>query len=294
MSDVWGTQAQQREQLCSGEGTRWLDSVDVLQDYVFPQFGRRDWYQYVADHWCREPRALGLSLCCGDGGVERNLLRFGICVSCEGIDISEEAVRLCQEKAAAEGLANRLSYWAADIEAANLGRGRYDAVIAWMALHHVRRLRRVFEKVRRALKPDGIFIVNEYVGPVRFQLPRKQVELINSLLANVPEDLRREAGGDIKQRFLRPRLADIVDRDPSEAVHSDRIVPLLRRSFTVVDCVEYGGTVLNWLLDSIVQNFQLEDPAHRAVLERLYEAERSALASGEFSSDFTFVVARPR
>ena len=264
----------------------------MLWGYVFPQFGGMDWYHYVAQRHCHQPRGMGLSLCCGDGHVERDFLRYGLCQAAEGMDASADAIEVCQREAEAAGLSDRLGYRVADAERARLRAGSYDVVVAWMALHHLRRLDHVFGEVRRALKPGGIFIANEYVGPARFQVPPRQVAVINAVLQGLPEDLRRLRAGGIKERFDPPTLAEIIGHDPSEAVCSHRILPLLRRHFVVVECIEYGGTVLNWVLSGIIQNFRPDDPEHREWLDRLYAAEREMLESGEFASDFAFVIGR--
>jgi ubiquinone/menaquinone biosynthesis C-methylase UbiE len=295
VDSVWSEAAEQRERIHKGEATLWLDSPQVLRSYVFPQFEGKHWYQYVADRYCLQPRERGLSLCCGDGEVERNLLRFGICQRCEGLDVSVHALQIARRKADEAGSTHRLSYRVADIERARLTPESYDVIVAWMALHHLRNLRHVFREVRRALRPDGIFIVNEYVGPARFQVPDERVPLVNSLLASLPDELRRKPGGaGIKESFARPRLSEIIRHDPSEAVSSPRILPELRRRFVIAEEIGYGGTILQWLLDGIVQNFRDDDPEHRAHLERLCAAERELLRSGAFPSDFAFVVAQRR
>ena len=289
VAGVWGGDARERAARTPRD---WLDSQEVLWRYVFPQFGGDDWYQYVKHRYCAEPRALGLSLCCGDGHIERDFIKRGLCAQAEGVDVAPEAVAVCRREAEAAGLSDRLSYRVADVERARLPADRYDIVVAWMALHHVRRLGHVFREVRRALRPGGIFVVNEYVGPSRFQVPVPRVEFINSLLRELPGELRRTQGGWVKERFERPLLWEIVNHDPSEAVRSDRILPLLRRHFALAECIGYGGTVLYWLLQGIVHNFDPDDPEHRAHLDRLYAAEREALASGRLQSDFAFAVAR--
>ena len=294
VSDVWGESAAGLDAGVEWRTKGWLGVDDVLWRYVFPQFGGKDWYRYLAERYCPQPRPLALSLCSGFGHIERDFVKHGICVSAEGVDVSPEAVEVSRRAAEAAGLSDRLSYRVADIERAHLEAGKYDIIVAWMALHHLRRLKHVFRQVRRALKPDGILILNEYVGPARFQLPDPQVALINLALSPVPEGLRRLPDGRCKDRFDRPLLRDIISRDPSEAVRSDRILPCLRRHLVILEHIQYGGTILDSVLQGISQNFDSGNPDHRAVLDRLYAAEREALAGGEFPSDFAFAVARQR
>ena len=294
VSTVWGQSAAGLDAGVEWQSKGWLGIDDVLWRCVFPRFGGKDWYHYLAERYCPEPRPLALSLCSGFGHIERDFLKHGICLSAEGIDVSPEAIDVSRRAAEAAGLSDRLTYRVADIERAHLEAGKYDIIVAWMALHHLRRLKHVFREVRRALKPDGIFVLNEYVGPARFQLPDRQVDLVNSALAELPDTLRRRPDGSLKDRFVRASLREIIGHDPSEAVRSHRILPLLRRHFPSLECIEYGGTILNWLLIGISQNFDSGNPDHQAVLDRLYTAEREALAGGAFSSDFAFVVARQR
>jgi hypothetical protein len=81
--------------------------------------------------------------------------------------------------------------------------------------------------------------------------------------------------------------------DPTEAVRSADIVPLLRTHFDLVERVDYGGTLLNLVLEEITGNFA-GTPEDLAVLEPLFEAERDCLRRGVLPSDFAVLVARKK
>ncbi len=292
VSDVWGKDAVALDTKADWRAKGWLGIEDILWGYVFPKFDGKDWYQYLASHYCKPPRALALSLCCGSGEVERNFLRLHLCNAAEGTDISPQAIKVCRRSAESAGLLDRLTYHVSDVEHAQLDPAKYDLIIAWMAFHHLRRLDHVFREVKRALKPNGIFILNEYVGPARFQVHDQQVALVNTALLQIPEELRRLPDGRYKDSFSRPSLREIINHDPSEAIRSHRILPLLKRHLEIVECIEYGGCLLNWLMQGISQNFDPGNPEHKAVLTRLFEIEREALQNGGFTSDFAFVIAR--
>jgi ubiquinone/menaquinone biosynthesis C-methylase UbiE len=276
----------------AGERARaWLSCDQVLEEYVYPQLGGVSWYGYLRRFRGPQPFDLSLTLCCGEGAAERNLIRHNLCRACEGIDISPQAVAHSREAARQAGLTN-VTYRIADVERITLDPERYDLVLGWMGLHHLTRLRRVFGQVRRALRPEGVFVVNEYVGPARFQVPRAQVDLINSWLRQLPVDLRRTPSGTVRDTFVPPTVAEVVARDPSEAVSSDQILPELERQFVIAERVDYGGVLLHWLLADLTQNFDRANTEHCAWLQRLYEAEREALKSGAFPSDFTYLIVR--
>ena len=82
--------------------------------------------------------------------------------------------------------------------------------------------------------------------------------------------------------------------DPSEAVESARIKPLLRAMFDVLEVREYGGTVISLALSEIAHNFVEGGEESMKALAMCFDAEDVLLASGELSSDFALIVCRRR
>ena len=81
--------------------------------------------------------------------------------------------------------------------------------------------------------------------------------------------------------------------DPSEAVRSRDILPLLRAHFPNVRVIETGGTILYPLLQQIAFNFEI-DPIGPPVLNLLIWLETALIKTGLLPSDFVFcVAARP-
>ena len=295
VSQHWGEAVIQGGDDTRGQLKGWLDCEDVLWRYVFPRLGGDDWYRHIAERYCPEPRDLALSLCCGDGHVERDFVNYGLCRNARGIDLSPQAIEACRRLTTETNLENHLSYEVGDVERCTLPQETYDLVIGWMALHHLRRLGHVFRQIQRTLKPGGLLIANEYVGPPHFQLRPEQVELADELLTTIPSELRRlGSGGPLKERCRPAGLVEMLRTDPSEGARSHQILPTLRKYLEVVEQIDYGGCVLMILLSGIAQNFDASKEDDRNLLDRLYAAEREAIESGRLSSDFTFLVARPR
>jgi len=293
VAQVWGEAFSRGRGAEAAASLGWLCWVPVLERYVFPQLGGRDWYSFARERCSGRPLELGLSLCCGDGLTERYLLQSGVCRAWEGIDISPAAIASCRQAAEAAGMST-LRYRVGDLERMKLPRHGYDVVVGWMGLHHLRNLPRVFREVKRTLRPEGVFIVNEYVGPPRFQILPRQVELTNECLGLLPEDLRRRPSGEVIREFVPASAEQVAAFDPSEAVSSHQIMPLLEREFTIVERVDYGGAILHWALHETMRNFRPDDAEHMAWLERLFDFERQAMARGEIGSDFSYVIARKR
>lgn len=147
-----------------------------------------------------------LSLCCGFGEVERILARLGAFEHCLGVDLAAEALDAARRKAAQEGLEDRLTYEQRNIDEIRLQQGGYDLVWANGALHHLNALEHVISQVYISLRPGGVFVVNEYVGPKRQQLSPRRKEIVNSVIHLIPPRLReRSEDNFVPPAFRRPR-----------------------------------------------------------------------------------------
>jgi SAM-dependent methyltransferase len=130
-----------------------------------------------------------LSLCCGFGLKDRRLARLGMFKHCTALDISEGAIREAKIAAALEGI-NNIDYMAADLDTTDLGDEKYDLVYASGALHHLSQLEHVIGQIHRCLKPGGILLSDEYVGPAYNAFSDRHRELINAAIHLLPARLR--------------------------------------------------------------------------------------------------------
>ena len=73
-----------------------------------------------------------------------------------GIDLSEKMI----ETAKSRNGDSRIEYRVCGIEEYEYPENRWDCVISNLALHYIRDIEWVFQKVNRTLKPHGVFILN--------------------------------------------------------------------------------------------------------------------------------------
>jgi SAM-dependent methyltransferase len=220
-----------------------------------------------------------LSIGCGTGTLERDLIRRGICERVDAFDGAVASLAIAREEAVREGMADHLRYFAADFNRPALPRGVYDAVFFHQSLHHVARLERLLREVLFTLKPDGLLYLDEYVGPSRNwwtdERYVRQREIFRDL---VPEDAR----------WVKELPFPIVHEDPSEAVQSGAILPRIGVGFETVAQRGYGGNVLSIMCQAVRW-----DRAPDGLLERLIEAESKVLATGA-PHYYTLLLARPK
>jgi hypothetical protein len=104
---------------------------------------------------------------------------------------------------------------------------------------------------------SGIFVLEEYVGPVRFQFPPKQQALMADFLSRVV--CKYKNFSDVLKQiplwrdgvFYPPDAATIAKDDPSETVRGNEINSVLQQYFTMVEDVPLGRTFSQWIFHNI-------------------------------------------
>ena len=225
-----------------------------------------------------------LSLGSGSGELERGMTQYVTLKSHLGIEISAELVKVASERAAAFP---HIRYRQQDLNTCRLEDGGYDLVIAHQSLHHVLNLEGLFERVKQSMKPHGVFIFDEYIGPRRFQWSDRQLSCINGIIRVLPPTLNKDVQtGKLRDSVTRCTPKQVAQVDPSEAIRSDEIVALARRNFRVAEYRPYGGTILHTLMHMTAGNFLKEEA--KPWLELLFELEDLLLP--ELGSDFASMI----
>jgi SAM-dependent methyltransferase len=221
-----------------------------------------------------------LSLGCGDGPLERDLVAKGLCSSILGIDISADALEIARSKADARGLSG-IEYRQGDLNSLVLPSRAYDAAFFHQALHHVENLDACLSATAAALKPGGLLYLDEYVGPSRGEWRRARLADADRFFVSLPAAVRgrRHIGAPIDRR------------DPTEAVRSSEILPAVARYFRVEERRDYGGNFLA-VIHPHLRLDRLSPAARDEVLESIIQAEKEHLRSG-VASYHTVLVAAP-
>ncbi len=103
---------------------------------------------------------------------------------------------------------------------------------------------------------------------------------------------RRSGRTTIRQGVDLPTAQSVAAIDPSEAIRSADIVPVLTRYFDIVEFRPMGGSILQFLLADIAGNFK--DEEGQQLLQMLFAIEDTLMATGDLGSDFAYIVASPK
>ena len=227
---------------------------------------------------------------CGTGVWEIDWARLGVFENITGIDISPEQIDRASQLTKDTGLDDVLSYRVGDARQVLREEGQVGVVLMLQALHHFRHVEQTMGLIARALRPGGLLIFDDYVGPSKYQWTKAQMQAANALLAELPAERRVQNDGRIKQRVLRPSLLSMRLDDPAEAAESAALMPALRRHFTIEEEHSYGS-VLHLALQDVAHNFLGDGPATAEVVEQCIAAEEQALA--RLGPNFVLAVCRP-
>jgi ubiquinone/menaquinone biosynthesis C-methylase UbiE len=273
----------------------WLDSPIVLEEYVQPLISglpKVHWLTGAVERLRIPPGGRWLSIGCGGASAEIEAARSGFFSEMTAFDVSSGSLEKAREAARRARVSN-IEFSVADLDNLRLPREHYDVILAIMSLHHVERLDPLLEQIEGALKPTGLFLTNEYVGPRRLQFTDRQLSIARELLEAMPECWRRDIEtGSVKTEASRLSIREWRSIDPSEAVRSDEILPEISKRFRIVERHDYGGAILHPMLEGIVHNFDPNEQKDVGAIRLLATFESILMRLGAISSDFTLIVAR--
>ncbi len=238
----------------------------------------------------------GASLGSHHANFERDLMTRGLVRNMDCYEISPGAIVKAKALAQNDGLTN-IRFFEQNLNDMKFERAKYNAIFAFKSLHHVENLEGLFERVRAALLPDGYFFVDDFFGPRRLQWTDEQLRITNEILALLPDELKVDLGSfrpKIHGERKRSSIEENIAIDPSEAVRSDDVLPVLKKYFEVIEEKDYGGNIYLLLFNKIMGNFRDDHPLSQTIIRLIMYIEEQALKTGTLkSSDFKYLIARP-
>jgi SAM-dependent methyltransferase len=230
--------------------------------------------------------AKALVLNCGNGWVERGLVQDGLVKEAVGVDYSDDLLRQAREEA--DKLRLPLRYAQLDTNSARWPEDGFDLVINYAAGHHIAYLDRVLRSIAEILPETGLLVSWDYVGPHRNQYPATQWEAAWDLNGSLPDGFRH---GEL----IYPHLPTMLGTDPTEAIHSELILPTMRRYFDLEHLRALGGglayPVLTFNQGLFARPAEESDP----VVQRVLAADEAYTdADPTARTLFAYVIAQPR
>jgi len=161
-----------------------------------------------------------VSVGCGRGEKERALIKAGLVDRFDLFEASDVRADQAKRGAEQEGMGDRVDVFVEDAFR-HPAHGRYDLVYWDHSLHHMLDVDKAISWSVTALKPGGLLVVNDYVGPSRLQWTRREVDYARKFLID-NRDVIDGPPGQVRHSNIISRLRQVW-RDFSEAPQSHLI-----------------------------------------------------------------------
>lgn len=210
----------------------------------------------------RLPYRRGISVGGAAGHKEMNLIRDGIVKHMTVYELSPARIEQGRRVAVQRGLSDAIEFVYGDAFDQETMPGQYDFVHWDNSLHHMFDVRAAIEWSATMLCEDGLFYMNDFVGPTYFQWTTSMLELATEVRSTLPAEYLinpSDPSKSVERVFSAPPSIDsITSKDPSEAADSGRIIEVVRGTFPDAKIIPTGGVVYSMALNDIIHNFSAE------------------------------------
>jgi len=302
-SSIWDKRYQDGELACTQEVVE-ADPIDYTQHpFLYKQSTAKrvtgdpegDPLLMMADKHLNPPANKMLAVGSGLAFKEESLVKNGYVEHLVAFESSSAAVESARERFQKSGLQDRIEMRCGDVMEAGLASESFDAVFVQAAIHHFYNIEEMFELFHRVLKPGGKILYDEYIGPDHHMYEPEVFDLmdeVNDCLAPSYrwDVMRKETRVEVPQATLEWML----DMDPSEGVHSSKILPLTYKYFDVEFRRDYGGTFMRPFFVGILPSFDFNDVKDQTVSRLIILMEEMLIRYGVIPSYHTMVVGKKR
>lgn len=302
-SSIWDKRYEEGELACTQKAVA-ADPIDYTQHpFLYKQSTAKQLtgdaegnpLKLVAERYLKPAAKKMLAVGSGLAFAEEWLARNEYAEHIVAFEASQVAVDSARERIKSQGLQGRIEMRCGDVLSAGLQKGEFDAVFVQAAIHHFYNIEEMFAFFHFVLKPDGLILYDEYVGPDHHMYEAGVMDLmdeVNECLAPPYRwDVIRQA---TREEVPRATLEWMLDMDPSEGVHSSQILPLTYKYFDVEFRRDYGGTFMRPFFVGILPNFDWDNVKDQTVARLIILLENLLIRNGVIPSYHTRIVGRRR
>ena len=257
----------------------------MLEEYGFSnpdQF----FVKYLAEAAHRTGSAVPKFLSVGSGNCDTEvrlavqLKQMGITnFSFECLELSPPMLARGRADALEQGVAEHMIFTLSDFNRWQAAHS-YDAVIANQSLHHVLELEHLFDAIKRALLPAGLFITSDMIGRNGHMRWPESLAVVQHFWQELPESYRYN-------RQLRRHEATYKNWDCSsegfEGIRAQDVLPELIKRFNFKLFIAASSVVDLFIDRGFGHHFDVTKAWDLEFVDRLHAYDEQALLSGELT-----------
>ena len=227
--------------------------------------------------------------------MEEHLIANGHARHITAYEMSGTAIEAARERVRDKEYGPRLDLRSGDVLEERLPSGAFDVVFVQAAIHHFDRIEEMFQLMHRVLKPGGLLMYDEYIGPDHHIYQPEVMAVLDAINACLDPRYRWNVlTNETRESIPPPSLEFMLQHDPSEGVHASRILPLTYQYFDVIHRGDYGGTIMRPFFTGILPNFDWDDPKDQTVGRLIVLLDQLLTRHGVLPHYHANVVARRR
>jgi SAM-dependent methyltransferase len=249
-----------------------------------------------------KPFLKGISVGCGNGGKEMRLIQAGLVDQFDLYELSDRRIEQGKQLAQKLRLTDKVTFHKGDAFEMVTRRASFDIVHWNNSLHHMMNVDQAVQWSHNILRKGGLFYMDDFIGPSRFQWSDRMLEIATRVHTALPvkyliqppwsnkktdllkNTLKKIINKIFPSRYIvkppaRPTVQSMIDRDPSEAADSERILDSVKKYFPSAEIMVTGGAVYHLALNQILYNF--DEDKDKTLLELLLIIDDLCSEQGE-------------
>lgn len=283
----------------SRQGTKWWENKAILQRINTKVSGLKSNFISAGALELLKKKLGGrlvhraVSVGCGTGRKEMALIECGLVEHFTLYELSAERVDQGRANARKKGIDVQVNFIVGDAFADPV-ESEYDLVHWNNSLHHMFDVFKAVKWSHDVLKIGGIFFMDDFIGPARFQWGDQTLLLGTRIRAALPERYRLHVDGSklLPVKPVRPDAARLISIDPSEAVESDKIIDVLNMVFSDIELKYTGGAVYNVILNNMLQNFDISNESDLAIIDLLMIIDDLCASHPDYENHYAVAIAQ--
>ncbi len=231
-----------------------------------------------------------IAVACGNGRKEMQLVKEGMIDHIKMYELATSRIEEGRAMAKRMGIQNKVEFVYGNAFEMEKEKEKYDLVIWLNAIHHMMDTPAAVQWSSDMLLKGGFFVMDDYVGPNRFQWPRIVMQYCNKARAKFPDSIFKRSEQFSRKRHRVMRVVDqnmVSGVDPSEAADSARILEAISYIFPKREEFLYSSGVSTLALNDI--SSRILDERYKHFIDHTIQLDQDLAGKGHIG--FASVIA---
>ena len=271
-------------------------------NYLRPKFlemGVRGIYEFFFDYMnaaCKRgaPGQAFVSLGSGHCEIEIQIVEMLVAAGCENfvlecLDINPNMLKRGSKSADQKGIARYMRFVTADALVWTPKKGAYSVVMAHQSLHHFVDLELLFEKIKKSIGEQGVFLTSDVIGRNGHMRWPEAMSKIDEIWVGMPDKCKYNHA---LKRFEEKYENWDCSTDGFEGIRAQDILPLLRKYFSFEMFLGFGNLIDIFVDRAFGHNFDPELIEDQRFIDKVAQLDDQLLESGELKPTHIIAVMR--